>query len=100
MVKKTKMKKKKEYIEEVAFLRNQNAALQEELNKELEERWNRKIPNATYEAHTKLSMIFKNLLFNLVFEHVDSSGYWFSFELVNDSRRQSYCVRHDELIER
>lgn len=30
------------------------------------------------------------------FEHVDESGFWFSFELANDNRRQTYRVSHEE----
>ncbi len=34
---------------------------------------------------------------NIRLEHVDAAGYWFSFELEQDSRRQTWCVRHNEL---
>jgi hypothetical protein len=33
----------------------------------------------------------------LRFEHVDAAAYWFTFELVNDDRRQTWCVRHGDL---
>lgn len=31
------------------------------------------------------------------FDHVDGSGFWFSYELTHDHRRQVYCVRHADL---
>lgn len=31
-------------------------------------------------------------------EHVDAVGYWFSYELENDDRRQTWCVRHSEVV--
>lgn len=34
---------------------------------------------------------------NIRFEHEDEAGYWFSYELVQDSRRQTWCVRHWEV---
>lgn len=34
---------------------------------------------------------------NATFEREDESGYWFSFELVTDDRRQTWCVRHGEV---
>lgn len=34
---------------------------------------------------------------NIRLEHVDESGYWFSYELEQDSRRQTWCVRHWEV---
>ena len=33
----------------------------------------------------------------LVLDHIDNAGYWFTFELDNDNRRQTYCVRHIDL---
>lgn len=30
---------------------------------------------------------------NLRLEHVDAAGHWFSYELLNDDRRQTWCVR-------
>lgn len=34
---------------------------------------------------------------NVVLDHVDAAGYWFSFELVQDDRRQTWCIRHRDL---
>ena len=34
---------------------------------------------------------------NIRLEHTDEAGYWFSYELEQDSRRQTWCVRHWEV---
>ena len=34
---------------------------------------------------------------NIRLEHVDAAGYWFSYELEQDDRRQTWCVRHSDL---
>lgn len=52
---------------------------------------------ATELMHQELKTIFGQLVKNLRFEHADASGYWFTFELINDSRRQTWCIRLDEI---
>lgn len=46
-----------------------------------------------------LEETFKNLWKNPQFEHSDKSGYWFTFELKNDARRQTWCIRPNEVLE-
>lgn len=52
---------------------------------------------ATQELYCQLRPIYGNSLYNVRFEHEDESGYWFSFELVGDTRRQTCCVRRWDL---
>ena len=52
---------------------------------------------ATELIHQELKTIFGGLVKNLRFEHADTSGYWFTFELVNDDRRQTWCIRLEEV---
>ena len=52
---------------------------------------------ATELMHQELKTIFGGLVKNLRFEHADASGYWFTFELVNDDRRQTWCIRLEEV---
>ena len=52
---------------------------------------------ATELTHKELKTIFGGLVKNLRFEHADASGYWFTFELVNDARRQTWCIRTKEV---
>lgn len=40
----------------------------------------------------ELRKMFGNLPCNVRFEHKDDSGYWYTFYLVNDSRRQTIRV--------
>lgn len=53
--------------------------------------------NATVKMKTFLDKTYPHAWRNLQLEHVDASGYWYSFELVNDSRRQTWVIRHYEI---
>lgn len=48
-------------------------------------------------AMEQLNTMYPGLVFNLRFEHFDASGWWYSFELVNNHRRQTWCVRPSDL---
>lgn len=80
-------KKKAELVAEVAA---ENARLQKS-------QWMEKLEAANAEIERFLNKTFRGLWCNLRFEHVDAAAYWYSFELVNDSRRQTWCVRHSDL---
>ena len=54
--------------------------------------------NATEKMKAFLNKTYPNAWRNLQLEHVDASGYWYSFELANDNRRQTWCIRHNEII--
>lgn len=45
--------------------------------------------------HRQLRPLYGEI-FNVSFEHRDAAGYWFSFELPNDPRRQTWCVRYSD----
>ena len=47
--------------------------------------------------YEQLRPMYGDRIFNVSLEHVDESGYWFSFELIGDARRQTWCVRHGDL---
>ena len=59
--------------------------------------WEKLIPEATMVIQKFLNQTFGRLWCKLRFEHVDAAAYWFTFELVNDDRRQTWCVRHSDL---
>lgn len=88
---------KDELYEELARLERQNQKLVLERDREKIERWNKLLPLAYQECRRQLKNIFPNLMTMLHFEHVDEGGYWFTFQLVNDSRVQTYAVRHGDL---
>ena len=55
------------------------------------------IPAAVEAFYAHAHPLYGKTLFDVRFDHVDGSGYWFSYELTNDHRRQVYCVRHADL---
>lgn len=89
--------KKAELYEQIERLEKQNRKLSDELEKEQRIRWESLIPEATVWMKEFLNKTFPRLWCNLRFEHVDAAAYWFTFELVNDDRRQTWCVRHLDL---
>ena len=98
-VRKVKEKKptKKEIKARLDAEARENLRLYEETQKHKQIEWNEKLPLAFSKIRNVLNGVFGNLLTLLRFEHVDDSGYWFTFELVNDNRRQTYRVGHDEI---
>jgi competence ComEA-like helix-hairpin-helix protein len=64
---------------------------------EQQREWMLRISDATEWMAGFLNKTFGRLWCNLRFEHVDAAAYWFTFELVNDDRRQTWCVRHSDL---
>lgn len=64
---------------------------------EQQREWMLRISDATEWICDFLNKTFGNLWCKLRFEHVDAAAYWFTFELVNDDRRQTWCVRHSDL---
>lgn len=46
-----------------------------------------------------LNKTYPKIWRNLEFTHADAAGYWFTFELKNDARRQTWCIRPEELTD-
>lgn len=95
-----KVPTKKQLYEQIKTLERINQKVIEERDQEKVKRWKELLPQAYEECREQLTAIFPNLLTLLRFEHVDGGGYWFTFQLVNDSRRQTYAVRHGDLQRR
>ena len=55
------------------------------------------VPAAVEAFYAHARHLYGETLFDVRFDHVDESGYWFSYELTHDHRRQVYCVRHADL---
>lgn len=89
--------KKAELYEQIERLEKQNRKLSDELEKKQREGWEKLIPEATEWITGFLNKTFPRLWCKLRFEHVDAAAYWYTFELVNDDRRQTWCVRHGDL---
>ena len=94
-----KVPTKQQLYEQIEALNRINRRAKEELYRERVKQWNDLLPQAYEVCRKKLTAIFPNLLTMLHFEHVDEGGYWFTFQLVNDSRVQTYAVRHGDLQE-
>lgn len=62
--------------------------------------WMLRISDATEVICEFLNRTFPGTWCKLRFEHVDAAAYWYTFELVNDDRRQTWCVRHSDLENR
>ena len=93
-----KVPTKQQLYEQIAELERINRREHEEKFRKKKQYWNSLLPLAYAMCRKQLTEIFPNLLTLLHFEHVDESGYWFTFQLVNDSRVQTFAVRHTDLI--
>jgi hypothetical protein len=73
-------------------------AIEEQNKKELEQTKNYMVYyDGAYRHLLKvLKSAFGGTYCLIKFEHVDTAGFWFTFELVNDKTRQTYRVNHDE----
>lgn len=88
---------KQELYDRIAELERIQRREYEERNREKLKKWNDAIPLAFAECRKHLGKVFPHVLTLLRFEHVDEGGYWFTFQLTNDERRQTYCIRHHEI---
>ena len=70
----------------------------EKIKAETVQKWLEKRPQATEKFYTEINKIFPGMVCKVTFEHVDASGYWFTFELKNDAHRQTYAIRHSEIM--
>lgn len=93
-----KVPTKQQLYEQIAELERVNLKITEERRIEKEKQWKELLPHAYEVCRKQLKTIFPNLLTMLRFCHVDEGGYWFTFQLVNDSREQTYAVRHTDLL--
>jgi hypothetical protein len=92
-----KRPKKDDLYEEIARLERENQKLVAERDRDKIKRWNDLLPVAYEVCRKQLNQWFPNILINLHFEHVDEGGYWFTFQLINDARTQTFAVRHTDL---
>jgi len=58
---------------------------------------NQDVEKATGVLSEMLRGMYGHSVRNIRLEHVDAAGYWFSYELEQDTRRQTWCVRHSDL---
>ena len=94
---KEKKPKKKELEAQLKAEAREKAKLQAELDELKQREWKEHLSLAYDKVKEVLHKAFGGAVQFLRFEHIDSSGYWFTFELINDRRRQTYRVGHDEI---
>lgn len=87
---------KDELRAQINALQRENIRLQDKLDAEERERWYKKKDQAVSMFY-RLVPFFPRDIVNLDLDHIDKAGYWFNFEIINDSRKQTYCVRHTDL---
>ncbi len=75
----------------------ENIKLCKKLEAEKIREWERKLPGAFEKLRAVLREHFGSLATMIKYEHVDESGYWFTFELINDNCRQSFRINHNEI---
>ena len=90
---------KAELYAQIEALERENIKLREELDAEKERRW-------LEHKREAIAVLFDSVPFtvlqiwNLVLDHVDSTGYWFTFNVDHKlGQKQTYCVRHTDLEE-
>ena len=97
-MKKAEMQKQMEIMrQEREFYKKENEKLNAEISRKQQEEWDRLRPKATEIFHREMNKVFPEMVCKVTLEHIDSSGFWFTFELKNDSRRQTYAIRHTDL---
>ena len=92
---KMKAPSKSELCEQVKALTRENVALLERLNAEEKKRW-LELQDKAFEIFFTSVPFPRSMMCYVTLMHVDKAGYWFSFELINDDRKQTYCVRHTD----
>ena len=79
---------KAELYARIDALTKENIALQERLDAEERERWN-KLKDKALEVFYKEVPFFSSEMYFVQLDHIDKAGYWFTFELWNDSTKQT-----------
>ena len=93
-----KVPTKDELYTQVEALMKQNHELQLQLEEEERKRWHKNKDKAFQIFYHSVPFLPREMCM-ITLEHIDRAGYWFTFELRTDSRKQTYCVRHTDLEE-
>ena len=87
---------KAELYAQIESLTRENIRLQEQLEAEQRKQWLEKKESAIAMFY-RIVPFMPSEMYNIKLEHIDTSGYWFIFELKNDNRKQTMCIRHSDL---
>ena len=92
---KTKAPTKAELYAQVDALTRENIKLQEKLEAEEQRRWLENKNKAIAALYNLIPFTVLEVR-KLMLDHVDKSGYWFTFNIDNYAERQTFCVRHTD----
>lgn len=87
---------KAELYARISNLEKENIKLQEQLDAQKQRYW-------LDHQDEAIRVLFESVPFTvlqirkLMLDHVDNTGYWFTFSVDQDKTRQTYCVRHADL---
>ena len=87
---------KAELRAQIEALTRENIALLDQLEAEQRERWDMN-RNKAFSMFYRIVPFLPKDVYGLNIEHIDKSGYWFTFVLNGESKRQTFCVRHTDL---
>ena len=89
---------KHELHTQIAILTLENEKLRNQLDAEKHKRWTQCKDEAKriFYEHVPFTVLQVR---KLMLDHIDDSGYWFSFNVDREETRQIYCVRHVDLEE-
>jgi hypothetical protein len=88
---------KAELYAQVDALTKENIKLRDKLDAEEQRRWLENKGKAIVALYNLIPFTIFEVR-KLMLDHVDKSGYWFTFNIDNYAERQTYCVRHTDLI--
>ena len=87
---------KAELYKQVAALEKENIKLQAELDAEKQRYWLDHQGEARRVLYESVPFTVLQIR-KLVLDHIDSTGYWFTFNVDREEARQTYCVRHSDI---
>lgn len=87
---------KAELYAQIEALTKANLALQEKLDAEEQKHWLENKDKAITALYNLIPFTVLEIR-KLMLDHVDKSGYWFTFNIDGYTERQTFCVRHTDL---
>ena len=91
-----KTPKKSELYAQIEALTQENIKLLKKLNEAEQRIWLERKPYAVRAFYSAVPFAAGRIRY-LTLDHVDSSGYWFTFSVDDSIEKQTYCVRHTDL---
>ena len=93
---KMKVPSKAELYAQVEALTRENLRLQEQLDAQERKQWLENKDSA-FAMFYRIVPFMPSEMCDVALDHIDKVGFWFTFELKNDNRKQTMCIRHTDL---